>query len=67
MHENKKGSENMIQKETTGMILRKLRGDRTQEEIAAILGITKSSWAMYERDERVPRDEVKIRIANFFW
>lgn len=66
MHENKKESENMIQKETTGMILRKLRGDRTQEEIAAILGITKSSWAMYERDERVPRDEVKIRIANFF-
>ena len=56
----------MIQKETTGMILRKLRGDRTQEEIAAILGITKSSWAMYERDERVPRDEVKIRIATFF-
>ena len=56
----------MIQKETTGMILRKLRGDRTQEEIAAILGITKSSWAMYERDERVPRDEVKIRIANFW-
>lgn len=56
----------MIQKETTGMILRKLRGDRTQEEIAAALGITKSSWAMYERDERVPRDEVKIRIAKFF-
>ena len=61
-----RGSESMIQKETTGMILRKLRGDRTQEEIADALGITKSSWAMYERDERVPRDEVKIRIANFF-
>ena len=30
----------MIQKETTGMILRKLRGDRTQEEIAAILNST---------------------------
>lgn len=56
----------MIQKETTGTILRKLRGDRTQEEIASALGITKSSWAMYERDERVPRDEVKIRIAKFF-
>lgn len=27
----------MIQKETTGMILRKLRGDRTQEEIAAVV------------------------------
>lgn len=56
----------MIQKETTGTILRKLRGDRSQEEIATALGITKSSWAMYERDERVPRDEVKIRIAKFF-
>lgn len=61
-----KRSDSMIQKETTGMILRKLRGDRTQEEIAAALGITKSSWAMYERDERVPRDEVKIRIAKYF-
>ena len=61
-----KGSDSMIQKETTGMILRKLRGDRTQKEIAAALGITKSSWAMYERDERVPRDEVKIRIAKYF-
>ena len=56
----------MIQKETTGMILRKLRGNRTQEEIATALGITKSSWAMDERDERVPRDEVKFRIAKFF-
>ena len=56
----------MIQKETTGMILRRLRGDRTQEEIATALGITKSSWAMYERDERVPRDEVKIRMAKYF-
>ena len=63
---NLKGSDSMIQKETTGMILRKLRGDRTQEEIAAALGITKSSWAMYERGERVPRDEVKIRIAKYF-
>lgn len=51
---------------TTGKILRELRGVKTQEEIAEALGITKSSWAMYERDERVPRDEVKIRIADYF-
>lgn len=25
-----------------------------------------TSYAMYERDERVPRDEVKVRISNFF-
>ena len=47
-------------------ILRELRGDRTQDEIAKELGITKSSWAMYERGERTPRDETKIRIARFF-
>lgn len=51
---------------TIGMILRDLREDRSQEEIATALGITKSSWAMYERDERIPRDEVKIRIAQYF-
>lgn len=49
-----------------GKTLRKLRGDRTQEEIARNIGITKSSWAMYEREERVPRDEIKIQIARYF-
>lgn len=47
-------------------MLRKLRDDRSQSEISNAIGITKSSWAMYERGERVPRDEVKIKIANFF-
>lgn len=49
-----------------GKKLRELRGSRTQDEISKELGITKSSYAMYERDERVPRDEVKVRISNFF-
>ncbi len=56
----------MMTNKTTGKFLRELRGKRTQEEIANALGITKSSWAMYERDERVPRDEVKVRIACYF-
>lgn len=46
--------------------LRILRGDRTQSQIANEIGITKSSWAMYERGERIPRDEIKIKIAKFF-
>ena len=49
-----------------GEILRELRGNITQEEMAKRLNITKSSLAMYERNERVPRDEVKVRIANYF-
>lgn len=49
-----------------GEKLKELRGNRSQDEIAREIGITKSSWAMYERNERVPRDEVKIRIADYF-
>lgn len=49
-----------------GKTLRKLRGDKTQDEIARNIGITKSAWAMYEREERVPRDEVKVQIAKYF-
>lgn len=43
-----------------------MRGTRTQEGMAKELGITKSSLAIYERNKRVPSDEVKIRIANYF-
>ena len=49
----------------TPEILRALRGEKSQSQIADEIGITKSSWAMYERGERVPRDEVKIRIAEY--
>ena len=51
---------------TPGKVLRELRGEQSQEKIAQAIGVTKSSWAMYERDERAPRDEVKIKIARFF-
>ena len=56
----------MAVNKTTGSILRELRGEKSQGEIATELGITKSSWAMYERDERIPRDEIKIKIAQYF-
>lgn len=49
-----------------GETLKKLRGKRTQRLIAQELGISKSAWAMYENDERIPRDDVKIKIANYF-
>lgn len=49
-----------------GSALRRLRGEKTQEQIASDLGITKSAWAMYERGNRIPRDEVKVQIAQYF-
>ena len=44
----------------------RIKQGMTQKEMADKLGITKSSWAMYERGERVPRDEIKVKIAKFF-
>ena len=49
-----------------GEKFRELRGAKSQESVARAVGITKSAWAMYERNERVPRDEVKVRIADHF-
>lgn len=53
---------------SVGMKLKALRQARkkTQEQAAADLKITKSALSMYERDERMPRDEVKIRIAKYY-
>lgn len=51
---------------STGAKLKELRGTKTQQEAAEGIGITKSALAMYERDERIPRDEVKVRIADYY-
>lgn len=51
---------------STGAKLKELRGKKSQQEAADGIGITKSALAMYERDERIPRDEVKVRIANYY-
>lgn len=51
---------------TIGAKIRSMRGGVSQEVLANELGVSKSALAMYERGERIPRDEVKIRIANHF-
>lgn len=43
-----------------------LRGDKTQTEVAKELEISVSALSMYERGERIPRDNIKIRIARFY-
>lgn len=51
---------------TIGETLIKLRGDRTQEEVAKAVGVTKSAISMYENNERIPRDEIKRKMAAYF-
>lgn len=50
------------------MKLKALRAQKkkSQQQVADDLKITKSALAMYERDDRVPRDEVKVRIAEYY-
>lgn len=43
-----------------------LRGERTQKEVAESLGISISALSMYEIGQRIPRDEVKIKIAKYY-
>ncbi len=44
----------------------RLRGKKTQAEVAKLIGISQSTYAMYETGKRVPSDEVKIRIAKLY-
>jgi len=43
-----------------------LRGDKSREQIAVDLGISYSAVVSYEAGERVPRDEMKIKISNYY-
>lgn len=49
-----------------GEKLRKLRGTKTQATVAAELGISKAAMAMYETGERVPKDDIKVRLAAHY-
>lgn len=46
--------------------LKRLRGNRTQEEVAKAVGVTISAVSMYENGERVPRDEIKKKLAEYY-
>lgn len=49
-----------------GKRLRELRGSRTQEEVAKALGVSVMAISLWERGERVPSDDIKVKIANYY-
>ena len=51
---------------TTGEKLRNLRGKTSKRKVAEELGISFSSYVKYERNERIPRDDIKIKIAEYY-
>ena len=49
-----------------GEKLKSLRGNKSQFEVAKDLMISTSALSAYETGERIPRDEVKVRIADYY-
>ena len=43
-----------------------LRGARRREEVAKAVGVSFSALCMYETGRRVARDEVKVRLADYY-
>lgn len=52
--------------EAIGKRLIDLRGKRLVKDVAKALGISASALSMYETGQRVPRDEIKIRLARYY-
>lgn len=51
---------------TIGEKLKKLRKNESRKKVAEKLGITESSLSNYENDYRIPRDEIKKKIAFYY-
>lgn len=56
----------MPRRELIGERLRKLRGTRTLEEVAKALGVTPMAVSLWERGERIPGDDMKMKIADYY-
>lgn len=49
-----------------GRRLRELRGEKTLDEVAKALGVTSMAVSLWERGERIPNDDIKIKIAAYY-
>lgn len=56
----------MLDAEKIGKRLQELRGEKKRETVAKDLNISVSALQMYENGRRIPRDEVKIRFAQYY-
>lgn len=56
----------MLSAKVIGERLLSLRGEKPQKEVADAVRVSCSAIAMYEGGHRIPRDEVKERIAAYY-
>lgn len=55
-----------ISNEEIGRRLRELRGDKSISIVAHAVGISPSTLGMYEQGLRVPRDRIKVLLADYY-
>ena len=58
----------MINKKEIGKKLYELRTElgKSRKEVAKDIGISISTLQMYENGKRIPRDYIKIKLAEYF-
>ena len=49
-----------------GQRLRKLRGKKSMSEVAKAIGVTASAIGNYEQGTRCAKDEIKVKLANYY-
>nr|DAN81457.1 MAG TPA: helix-turn-helix domain protein [Caudoviricetes sp.] len=52
--------------DTIGQKLITLRGERDIDDVAKAIGVTKQAIWNYENDKRIPRDDIKRKIADYY-
>lgn len=62
-----KGKKGNVMKEV-GTRLKKLRQEKglLAKELAEKIGVSESAICCYERNRRIPKDTIKIKLAKFF-
>ena len=55
-----------MNKHEVGKRLATLRGKKSQKEVATAIGISSSTLAMYETGRRMPKDENKVKLADYY-
>ncbi len=56
----------MLDAKVIGQRLIELRGEKSQDEVAEAVEVSRSAISMYENGERIPRDEVKVKLAHYY-
>lgn len=64
---SKKGEEMAkVNRQQIAKNLVNLRGEKTQSNTAKELGIAQSTYALYETGKRIPSDDIKVTIAEYY-